>query len=229
MKELTRLKNQSIPLNSQQIVRKSTILENIEDLKGLSSNFNWKTTITQCEDIVNFEDNGSKLEDDWSPEEVARIGNGLVDIQLKDILASKCSSFYVFLSKEATKDQEWCGFIQKRNSKLVAGVRKYCRRILCLDDGMKGAIPIEKFKKHFKPLILKHSDNMMNIMKLEAWLQNYTIFTLGLELPRVLHCVSGGGRTDKWVMGEKYVVGITYCMGGVASIKGIIINPEPTT
>ncbi len=155
---------------------------------------------------------------------MAQIGMELVEGKLKEILQSKTSAFYVFLSKKKTEDTEWYYFTQKRNSKEKNGVRTYTRRILCVNDNKRGIISPDTFAKVFKPLYLKYSTNMFNMMKLEAWLQSYTIDECGEE-PRSLHCVSGGGRTDKWVMGEKHVVGITYNLDGISPF---MINPEPT-
>jgi hypothetical protein len=152
----------------------------------------------------------------------------IVHRSLKNLFnRTSTASFYVGLSKKILVKEEWCGFSKLRNSKKdEEGNRSYTRRILCENDDLRSVITPARFEEHgFTKAVVLTTKNMLNAMKLEGWLQKHSINTLGLKVPHVLHCISGGGRTDKWVKGEDYVVFITYNLTGIAPF---IINPNPT-
>jgi hypothetical protein len=199
----------------------------INNLPRPTKDFEMDKMMLLCGKLVDYELSGGQMDPDFSKSDLEEKGLNIVKEPFFQILlASPDSSFYVGLFKEVQKETEWYGFTQKRNSKTKNGVKTYTRRIICMNDGKNGVIPKKVFvDSGFKCFNAFQTNNMINAMKLEGWLQNYTISTLGLELPRVLHCVSGGGRVDKWVKGEDYIVGITYNLKG---IEPFIINSNPT-
>ncbi len=226
LKALIRLERNPT-LSQEQENTKKDLEKQIDNLPKRTIDFKMDKMMLLCGKLVDYELSGGQMDPDFSKDDLEEQGLNIVNHStFQSILASPDSSFYVGLFKEVQKKKEWYGFTQKRNSKVKNGVRTYTRRIICMDDGKNSVIPKNSFiESGFKCFEAFQTNNMINAMNLEGWLQDYTINTLGLELPRVLHCVSGGGRVDKWVKGEDYIVGISYNLKG---IEPFIINSNPT-